>query len=381
MTKKITKNMLKFLLLIFIPLSSGCGQSTATDTPTLTLVPSQTPTPNPTSTPEPIRLNGILIYSDYQTLRSFDFQKQEFKALSNTNLVQYDAVIANNFVYFLRGTENTIPGTAGFGPSELFRTNLDGTDLEQLTSDGHWEFQLKASPNSEYLAYFADWEGQSNRYKMIVYDTKNNTSQIIAENYKNRYSFPAWSNDSKQLLFFVGSNSESNAHLLLYTLENQALRELLAERIVSTTGLAWSPDNKTVVFSMVENKESSIYLLNIEQGDIDKIATFSESIRYLAWSSSIDFILFELRSQDNAVKLCVLDIRNKKVTVVQEGELDGKFLNYKALWSPDGEYFAYFTNPNNSKWILNVKSMNDLVQAFEIEIPGNINSATWIYTQ
>lgn len=42
MNKKFTQNVLKFVLLIAIALSSSCGQSTTTDSPTLTPVPSQT---------------------------------------------------------------------------------------------------------------------------------------------------------------------------------------------------------------------------------------------------------------------------------------------------------------------------------------------------
>ncbi len=129
----------------------------------------------------------------------------------------------------------------------------------------------------------------------------------------------------------------------------------------------------------MDNEESGIYFLNTEQGIINKVATFNESIRNLVWSPDGDSILFELRNKDNVIKLCLLDVRSRKVIMIQEGGLDGKFFKYKAFWSPDSKYFAYLTAPSENKYILNIKNLGP--GHMEIEIPALMDSMVWIESE
>ena len=74
---------------------------------------------------------------------------------------------------------------------EVFKVNLDGTGLEQLTFDDNSpdKSELSSSPNSEYLAFVESGDTSS----IVLFDKNQGDSRIIMQDGKFDYYQPTWS--------------------------------------------------------------------------------------------------------------------------------------------------------------------------------------------
>lgn len=362
-------NILIYLLLIVIALSSGCGQSKVTDLPTLTSVPTKTPTnigtPEPTGTPEVLYPDGILIYSNRNGIFSFNLQTKETKVISSIDQKQGRLTVINNTIYILRDI------SSNGSQYEIFRMDIDGGNLEQLTSDGN-KFSFAVSPNENYIAYSPEIN------QLFMYDLKNEESQVVIE--KEDFAFVAgsWSLDGKKLVFsenrlplgFGGAN-------FVYSFDDKSITKLLPNNIgIEVLGFAsqpsWSPDGQKLVLNLTTDLQSGypdVCIFSVENNDIQKIA-IGMSGESFAWNSDGSMIMFESRTDPR--KLYLYNLNNKELVLIEEGELDFP------MWSPEGDYFAYFTNKSETDWYLNIQNANS-EEKQKLEFPDAVSSAQWIY--
>lgn len=375
MNKNYTQSILKYFLLIAIVLISGCGQSNVAISPTSTLAPTKTPTntitPEPTRTPEVLYPEGVLIYSNKNGVFSFNLQTRETKVISNTDQEQGRLIVVNNCIYTLRD----ISGNAT--QFEIFKMSIDGSNLEQLTSDGN-KFSFAVSPSENYIAYSPEIN------QLLLYDLKNRETQVVIE--KEDFAFVAgsWSLDGKKLVF-----SENRLPLgfgsanFIYSLDDKTTTKLLPsgigiERVAYESQPAWSPNGKNLVLNLVTNLQSGypdIYALDVKNYDLQKIATNMDGESF-TWSPNGNMILFE--SMTDPRKLYLFDLNSKELGLIEEGGVDFPF--YYPMWSPAGDYFAYFTNKSDTDWYLNIQ--NTITgEKLKLEFPDAVLSAQWIYLQ
>lgn len=369
MNKHNIQSILKLFLLIVISLSSGCKQSTTTDSPTSTSVQTQAPTniatPEPTDTPEIAYLEGTLIYSTKNGIFSFNLQTKESKVISNTEKKQDRLFVVNNSIYMLRDASSDAT------QFEIFKMDLDGSNLKQLTSDGN-KFSFAISPNEDYIAYSPEIN------ELSLYDLKTGVSQIAIK--KTGYSFTvgAWSPDGGM---FVFSETELPPNIwgnnYLYTMDSGISTKLLPDELgIEVLGYgsqpAWSPDGKRLVLNLTTDLQSGypdVYLLSVESNDLQKIAP-NMSGESFSWSPDGSKILFESRT--NPRNLHLFNLNNGELKLIEEDGVDFP------LWSPDGNSFAYFTNKNNGEWYLNIQNVNTR-KKLKIAFPDAVLSAQWIY--
>lgn len=369
MNKHNTQSILKLFLLIVIALSSGCGQSTVADSPTSTSVPTQaltnTETPVQTDTPVVVYPEGILIYSTKSGIFSFNLQTKESKVISNADKEQGRLFVVNNSIYMLRD----ISGKAT--QFEIFKMNLDGSNLIQLTSDGN-KFSFAVSPNEDYIAYSPEIN------EVSLYDLKTGISQIAIEKSGYAFTVGTWSPDGGM---FVFSETELPPNIwgdnFLYTMNSKISTKLLPDELgIEVLGYgsqpAWSPDGKRLVLNLTTDLQSGnpdVYILSVESNDLQKMAP-SISGESFSWSPDGSMILFESRT--NPRKLYLFNLNNGDLELIEEDRVDFP------LWSPDGNYFAYFTNKSNAEWYLNIQNINTR-KKLKIAFPDVALSAQWIY--
>ena len=416
MNKYFTQYFSRFLLLIVIAFSSGCGQSTTIDSPTLAPKLSQTLTPNPTNTPEPIHPEGIIFYSGFNILYSIDLEGQRSKVvLKPPHGSSY--LIRNNSIYITLFSEKS-------KHNEVFRTNLDGTEQRQLTTDSVIQI-FNIDQTNHYLVY------NNQEVSLIVLDLLNLTSQVIAERNKNakgdEWIFAkSWSPDGKQLIYerVLNPAADDICTLFVYNITTGTSVQL-PPNADGACGANWSPNGKSILFTTYKDQEFEVGILNLENGDIDYVPvgafsyysgswsrdrkqllmaltdeqdqtylyTFNwedNSINlvlkighpqhpsYFAWSPDGNMVLYEQEELSYKHSLYLLDLKNKKLTNLYTLRgLDMRYdfwWRYSPTWSSDGRYFTYFTMSSSETdlqqdFILNIRDVH-ADGSLQIRVPG-----------
>jgi Tol biopolymer transport system component len=262
---------------------------------------------------------------------------------------------------------------------DIFRINLDGSGLEQLTFDGS-NIHFSVSPDGNYLAYSHDPN------QLFVLNIKTKKSQLVYE--KNGFVFilGPWSPDSKQF-FFTQRDLTPEPSLypispaLLYTLGDNSTVEFLPAVIdIGFPSLpTWSPDGKKIALNKAakyqpidESVDIGINIVNTEINSFQEIAADIVADQF-KWSPNGNALAYASYKEPN--RLYLFNVTSKKTEVIYEGQTSFWNANYQ-LWSPDSKYIAYFTNISDSPWYLNIQDINSREnQTFEV--PPGINGATW----
>lgn len=407
MNNHFTQNIPRFLLLIVITLSSGCGQSTLADSPTLTVAASQTPTPSP------INLIDKLVYSDFQNIYVVDFQNQEIKTLINisrTDRAPYTYRIVGNFVYIEQvSSEKT-------AQVDIFKADLSGRIIEQITKNGIDTF-YDVSPNSNYLTY-RNTDGQ-----LVLLNIKTRTSKLVDEA-PSVPEFLSWSPDSEKFIF-MSLKPDSAWHLFLFSITENELIELSPhinpndspvwspdgnnivirnypddnkgvlnmetmkfEEITKSSmagGYSWSPDGDKIAFIDTQENETSIFVKTLQSGVTEKMTTApkDEDINNLSWSQDGSNVVYELKRPEESISLCLLDLSSKEVSILWAGNLPDTNFTFNVIWSSGGEYVVYFTYGDFSTYnnyyqmVANVADLRTFEKT-EIAVPGQVYYARLI---
>ncbi len=329
-------------------------------------------------TPVPFPVQGELLFTDLHGIYAFDFKKNALIPLSQDETRIYSNINRlESWIYFLRTTDKKmnpqIPTGGQYGPSEIFRMQLDGSGLEQLTSEDFIVLHLGGTPNGDYLSFSTDSEEPGNRYQVLLWDLRNHSKRIIAQSPTEPFSNPMWSPDGKRAVFFESTFPNDTANPLLFNLESGSLAELRFQGTVINTKVGWSPDGSQIALGMTTAKATGVYVYNVDN-QAGHLATSTPQIpTNLVWSPNGEMIAFELHkrlAEDHvSMELILLDLRSGTISTIQEGGLNGKYFNYNAVWSPDGSNLAYITNAGSDHLMLNVYNLG-VSKNMEFEIPG-----------
>jgi len=126
---------------------------------------------------------------------------------------------SDQYLYF-----NLLEGTSGNPVSELYRTRLDGSGLEQITEDGIFKFDMNLSPDGAQIAYSFQGQGK-NGVRISDAETGNLVQEVVASVYgptvapTKIYFEPEWSPDGKYLLVQVNDIEKEERRLELYGIE------------------------------------------------------------------------------------------------------------------------------------------------------------------
>lgn len=107
---------------------------------------------------------------------------------------------------------------------------------------------------------------------------------------------------------------------------------------VLTPGLTWSPDGRKIAISVKAGDKDAIFIINIDNGDKDKITTDFNSISYVNWSPDKNKLVF-IGSTSKESNIYIYNISTNRLEKVT----DDIFSDYNPTWSPDGKYI-YFSS-------------------------------------
>ncbi|HEX2998331.1 MAG TPA: hypothetical protein VHP14_26130 [Anaerolineales bacterium] len=256
-------------------------------------------------------------------------------------------------------------------------------------------------PQKHYLVY------NNRNVSLLILDLWNKKSQVIAERNKNAQGIElifanSWSPDGKKLIYRRVLNPAADDICTLFVYDTDR-KESIELSPAEKTGCfaAWSPEGENIalpgasgiyIFNVQTteryripfdnltylyledlfwsgNREKlffsgnqKIYALDLNSHQLEVIARYSDRFNSFIPSPDKNMMLYEEEMRTSKTDLYLFDItkkNNKKIysheSILSSGKtLDKINWRYSSVWSPDGEYFAYFTTsePDNysRKW-------------------------------
>ena len=205
----------------------------------------------------------------------------------------------------------------GSANSEIYVTNLDGSNQANLTNSSNPDKYPAWSPDGNRIAFIsqsklhvmnADGSGQSN---------------LLDSGYTNNH--PAWSPDGNRIAFISRGD--------LYVMNADGSNQIsLRDTGYLPNRPDWSPDGTSVAFSLFM-EYPGIYIVNADGGNQTNLtAGQSNGDKYPAWSPDSSRIAFTRQS-----KLYVMNTDGSN----QVKLTDSGYIWDRPAWSPDGTKIAF----------------------------------------
>jgi tricorn protease len=188
---------------------------------------------------------------------------------------------------------------------EVFTIPAEKGDVRNLSnSSGSAERDPAWSPDGKWVSYFSDKSGE---YKLVIEPQDGITPpREIALDHPTHYYTPAWSPDSKKILF-----TDTNLKVWVLDVETGSAKIvgndpwMVPQR---TLNPAWSLDSKWVAYSSrLKSMYHAIFVSNVETGETKQITDGLADAVWPAWDASGKYLWF-LASTDFGLRSQWLDM-------------------------------------------------------------------------
>jgi Tol biopolymer transport system component len=179
-------------------------------------------------------------------------------------------------------------------PYHIFRMNIQTGEKTLLTPGTQWDDAPQWSGSGIYIAYMSQTDMWSPcRIWILDVDSLGrrpmSPGEIIAQQ-----MFPAWSPDSKRLVF-IGTSDGKTAGLYRYTLAQKQCVRIFTGQNLLPNRLSWSaPGNKIAFIS-----DGCVYTISPDGADVRRI-TSGQRDREPVWAPDGERILFTRQADDKA---------------------------------------------------------------------------------
>jgi len=173
---------------------------------------------------------------------------------------------------------------------EIFTIPAEKGDVRNLThSSGSAERDPAWSPDGKYVSYFSDKSGE---YRLVVeeQDGLKPPREIVLEKPTHYYT-PAWSPDSKKILF-----TDTNVRIWVLDVESGKAKVvgndpwMVPQR---TLDPVWSPDSKWIAYaSRLKSLYHAIFVANVDTGETRQVTDNLADAVSPAWDASGKYLWF-----------------------------------------------------------------------------------------
>ena len=188
---------------------------------------------------------------------------------------------------------------------EIFTIPAEKGDVRNMTnSSGSAERDPAWSPDGKYVSWFSDKSGE---YKLVIENQDGITAaRELALPKPTHYYTPAWSPDSKKLLY-----TDTNLNVWVIDVATGQTRTIGNDPWMvptRTMNPVWSPDSKWVAWAgHLQSLYHAIFVSNVETGESKQVTDGLADAVWPAWDASGKYLWF-LASTDFGLKSQWLDM-------------------------------------------------------------------------
>jgi Tol biopolymer transport system component len=160
--------------------------------------------------------------------------------------------------------------------SNLFLSNADGSEEEQLTHVWGMDWDPSWSPDGTQIVYSSnsdsDWD---------IYLTNVNDGEISKLTYNSSVDgHPRWSADGSSILF----ESDRDGDWDLYVMDTDGSNiRAITENAVGDWLPSWSPDGKWIVYVSNRDGDDELYIVDVDGKNQMKLTDNQDQDRYPVW--------------------------------------------------------------------------------------------------
>jgi len=225
------------------------------------------------------------------------------------------------------------------GDLDIYRMDLDGSNVVRLTRTPGDEHGPAFSPNGSRLAYAYKTEGEDSEIWTMAADGSD--PRPVTANEGTEWG-PRWSPEGRRLVY--ESIRDENGDI--WTLDLEAGKETrLTDHPGRDVGPAWSPDGSLVAFQSNRDGRYVIYGVSPEGGEARPLVDLPGNAAGPGWSPDGRRLVFSYFEAENGeLRTAPLDGGEPVVLVRNERT------NFAPTWSPDGRTIAFIARGNAGTW-------------------------------
>jgi Tol biopolymer transport system component len=225
------------------------------------------------------------------------------------------------------------------GNFEIYSSNLDGSDIKQLTDDPGEDAGPELSPDVSKIVFYSTRSGNTEIYVMDV--DGGNLVQITDDPADDQ--MPTWSPNGKVIAFT--SNRNGNSDIFLASLDGTqtaAYTDWSSDEIHPT----WSPTGPEIAFASTKDGDSEIYIVDSD-GKARQLTNNDYVDTEPDWSPNGRFIVFNAEPEKNTSTTTNLTETNLFIIepdgtgLQQVTSIPG--IEVQPTWSPDSNYILFTT--------------------------------------
>lgn len=233
------------------------------------------------------------------------------------------------------------------GNREIYAVDVDGSNLERLTTDPGEDVEPAWSPDHAQIAFASNRDGNFAIY--LMNPDGNRVKRITEDTLGNYNASPAWSPDGQHIAFV--SNANGNTQIYIIGADGSNPRAI-TDPANNSLDPSWSPDGEWIAFATDADGASQINIIRPDGSDIKQL-THDDSVDSdsPAWSRDGSLLAFAANGDSGEIDVMDADGSNTRlIAAVTDG-----FISSPA-WSDDGDEIAYVLSdgPTTSIYIIGV---------------------------
>lgn len=233
------------------------------------------------------------------------------------------------------------------GKKEIYISDYDGANVQQLTKHGSISIKPRISPDGNKIAYLS----YKDRFPFLyVYDRRTGKSTPISQE-PGINATPSWSPDGTRLAMVL--SKDGNMEIYLRDADGKRPVRLTKNRYLDTSPF-FSPDGSQLAFVSDQGGSPQIYVMPLTGGGGTRLTMQGGNSYDPAWSPDGKKIAFVVEKRGQGFQIWMMDANGSNP--VQLTNAGGT--NESPTWSPDSRHIMFMTTRNGGKelWAVNVKT-------------------------
>jgi TolB protein len=174
------------------------------------------------------------------------------------------------------------------GDTDLFVSNLDGSDRRNITNNPAIDYSPTWSPSGRQIAFVSDRQGGASQVYICDADGSN-VRRIVKEG--GDADVPAWSPDGKWIAFHWKPRKTTHYDLFIDDVATGDIRQLTSGS-GSNESPSWAPDGRHIAFQSNRSGSEQIYIMLLDGSELRQLTREGKNSSP-AWSG------YFLREGDN----------------------------------------------------------------------------------